>query len=155
MYVGGERVELPKQIQYAEQPEWLDRDGDPLWLDAKQLEEAAKSRKSEFVYLFLREQEVSAVEDVLLREVALGGPHTAQRTRLIQRFVRAIVDANNCQTALRAVDTQWAKLGLDFDPNPCNFARRQRCRSSSCSSRSTRARAIRRCRAAISAPTIR
>jgi hypothetical protein len=116
MYVGGERVELPKQIQYAEQPEWLDRAGDPLWIDPKELEKAARSDKSEFVYLFLREQEVCAVEDVPLREVALGGPDTGQRTRLIQRFVRAVVQANNCQTALRAIEEQWAKLGLGFDP---------------------------------------
>ena len=116
MYVGGERVELPERIQYAEQPEWLDRAGDPLWIDPKELEKVARSGKSEFVYLFLREQEVCAVEDVPLREVALGGPDTGQRTRLIQRFVRAAVEANNCQTGLRAIEEQWAKLGLSFEP---------------------------------------
>src|SRR5436305_7570993 len=31
MYVGGERVTWPAGLSYSSQPEWLDRDLDPLW----------------------------------------------------------------------------------------------------------------------------
>lgn len=110
MYVGGERVELPEAVEYAKQSEWLDSAGDPLWIDQKGMKLG-----TEFVYLLLREQEVGAVEDVPLREVALGGPDTAQRTRLTQRFVRAGVEAKDCETALTAVEKQWQQLGLQFD----------------------------------------
>src|SRR2546425_4221453 len=95
MYVGGLRVALPNQVDYAHQSEWLDQKGDPLWIDQQKVGLV----KSEFVYLFLREQEVGAVEDVPLREVALGGPDSAQRTRLIQRFARLPVEADQCAPA--------------------------------------------------------
>src|SRR6266446_9388352 len=98
MYVGGLRLTLANQVDYAQQKEWLDQKGDPLWIDPQTTGRAT----SELVYLFLREQEVSAVEDVPLREVALGGPDTGQRTRLIQRFVRLPVDADWCAAAISA-----------------------------------------------------
>lgn len=111
MYVGGERVTLSPAVKYSTQPEWLDRAGDPLWADPPQATSA-----SEFVYLFLREQEVGAVEDTALREVALGGPDTAQRKRPIQRIVRLPVDADTCVTALQAAQAAWAAAGANFDP---------------------------------------
>jgi hypothetical protein len=111
MYVGGLRVALPAQVQYAQQSEWLDHVGDPLWIDPKNVD----AGQSEFVYLFLREQEVSAVEDVPLREVALGGPDSGQRTRLIQRLVRTSVNATKCAPALKSAREKWSALGLEFD----------------------------------------
>jgi hypothetical protein len=110
MYVGGERVTLPAAVKYTTQTEWLDRAGDPLWASPPQAASA-----TEFIYLFLREQEVSAVEDTALREVALGGPDTAQRKRLLQRIVRLPVNADTCVTALQAAQAAWSAAGANFD----------------------------------------
>ena len=81
MYVGGLRVTQDAAVEATAQSEWLDTNGDPLWADP-----ATDAKADEFVYLFLREQEVCAVEDQPLLEVALGGPDTAARTRLVQRL---------------------------------------------------------------------
>src|SRR5215471_10493901 len=110
MYVGGLRVSATGKIDYAKQPEWLDFSDDPLWA------EYSEKSSREFVYLFLREQEVGAVEDQPLREVALGGPDTAQRTRLVQRIVSQGVETDQCSTALESAQKKWAELGLVFDP---------------------------------------
>src|SRR5262249_51214485 len=111
MYVGGVRVALSQPVAYGKQAEWLDHVGDHLWLDPKTID----GTSAEFVYLLLREQEVSAVEDVPLREVALGGPDTAQRTRLIQRIVRLEVKADQCAPALALAEKAWSGLGVAFD----------------------------------------
>lgn len=79
MYVGGVRLTLDAPIQYSQQPDWVDHFADPDWVMPTSENPAA----NEFVYLFVREQEISAVEDSVLRDVALGGPDTAQRTRMI------------------------------------------------------------------------
>ena len=110
MYVGGERVSLSSDVTYSAQPEWLDNSGDPLWL-------AANNAAKEFVYLLLREQEVSAVEDTALREVALGGPDTAQRKRLLQRIVRLPVTGDTCASSLQTAQTAWSAAGVNFDLN--------------------------------------
>jgi hypothetical protein len=110
MYVGGLRVELSQACTYFTQPEWLDHAGDPLWAATD-----AAGHGPEFVYLLLREQEVSAVEDTVLREVALGGPDTAQRKRLIQRVVRLRVNTDKCATALNIAKKRWTQLGVAFD----------------------------------------
>src|ERR1700752_895019 len=109
MYVGGECVSLPADTTYLKQrdAEWLDTTSDPLWVEG--------GTDSEFIYLFLREQEVSAVEDTALREVALGGPDTAQRKRLIQRVARMPVKDTTCATALESARTAWASVGANFD----------------------------------------
>jgi hypothetical protein len=74
------------------------------------------SQRNEFIYLLLREQEVSAVEDLPLQEVALGGPDSAQRSRLIQRIVRLAVDGTNCATALEEAKRIWIAQGVIFQP---------------------------------------
>lgn len=74
MYVGGMRAFSTKPIEYSNQLDWLDRVGDPNWVDPANLKKAPSAR--ELVYLLLREQEVSAVEDSALLEKALGGPDT-------------------------------------------------------------------------------
>ena len=114
MYVGGMRVSLDNPVQYSQQLEWIDHQQDPAWLNPLDLGKA--KTRCEFIYLYLCEQEVSAVEDSVLREVALGGPDTAQRTRLVQRIVRVGTQAEVCSTALAQAVEQWAAKGLDFDP---------------------------------------
>lgn len=110
MYVGGMRAVLPNTIQYSEQSDWLDWNGDPEWVDP-----STPKNTPEFIYLLLREQEISAVEDSTLREPALGGPDTTQRTRLIQRIVRLNTEGKTCETALDLAQKQWLERGLRFD----------------------------------------
>ena len=97
MYVGGERVTLPAPAFYFQQPDWIDGP-DPI---------LPTPPKQEFVYLALREQEVSAVEDADLREVALGGPDTAQRTQILQRVRRVATGGADCPTALAELEAAW------------------------------------------------
>jgi hypothetical protein len=113
MYVGGMRVTLPDTLQYSKQTDWIDHTNDPMWVAPDK--ETGEPR--DYVYLFLREQEVSAVEDTALREVALGGPDTAQRLRLIQRIVRLGTTARECDDALAEAEKHWAEDGLIFDPS--------------------------------------
>src|SRR5262249_4005193 len=76
MYLGGERVVSPSgpaslaPYTYFNQPDWVT----PGAFNADSLRE--------LVYLNVVEQEVSAVEDPDLFEVALGGPDTTQRLKL-------------------------------------------------------------------------
>jgi hypothetical protein len=113
MYVGGERVELGETLWYSAQSEWLDHDGDPDWVDPGSA--ASSDRANELVYLWLEEHEVGAVEDRALLEVALGGPDTAQRTRLLQRIKRLGTDADTCADAMDDAATAWADEGLQRD----------------------------------------
>ena len=103
MYVGGERVFLPAPITYFQQADWLNGPTPP----------APNPPKNEFIYLSLREQEVSAVEDADLIEPALGGPDTAQRTRLVQRIVRLPCSGTDCPSALADAEKLWAAQGPD------------------------------------------
>ncbi|MGH7841786.1 MAG: DUF6519 domain-containing protein [Candidatus Binataceae bacterium] len=113
MYVGGIRLTMDGPVQYTNQPDWLDHFADPDWV----MPTSDKPAVNEFIYLFVREQEVSAVEDSALRDVALGGPDTAQRTRMIQRIVRLAVDSSDCAGGLAAAEKKkWAQKGLVFDP---------------------------------------
>lgn len=113
MYVGGMRLFLANPLQYSQQADWVDYLHDPDWVEPSSLGET-KSRR-EFIYLYLREQEVSAVEDSVLREVALGGPDTAQRLRLIQHIQRVSTDKRDCAGALAEAKEKWAGKGLNFD----------------------------------------
>jgi len=121
LYVGGERVYLPQSLLYSQQNqlpkptappravEWLDAATDPDWVP---LPTSVGNQLPEFVYLQLREQEVSAVEDSDLKDVALGGPDTAQRTRLVQHIVRQL--GATCATGAEAL---WVTEGLTFNPS--------------------------------------
>jgi hypothetical protein len=129
MYVGGERVSLPnpaettppgQELLYSQQnqpvppgspprpAEWLDAAIDPDFVPVPQ-----NTPSPEFIYLQLREQEISAVEDSDLKDVALGGPDTAQRTRLIQHIVRR--PGGTCAAGLRLAGLSWAREGLTFN----------------------------------------
>lgn len=113
MYVGGNRVVLPTEVKYSNQSEWLDRVEDPDWVDPSILNTPPPQK--EFIYLLLREQEVSAVEDSALRDSALGGPDTTQRTRLVQRIVRSQTEEDTCAIALGSARKHWLTNGLTLD----------------------------------------
>lgn len=112
MYVGGVRVELTSAVSYGNQPDWLDGPVPPLHdIDVDE------KGGAELVLLVLQEQEVSAVEDTELREGALGGPDTAQRTRILQRFERfAARRADTCEAAVTSAERSFAAIrGYRFD----------------------------------------
>lgn len=131
MYVGGVRVQLDEATQYSGpapysgQMEWRDYVNDPDWVN---LPDSAPPR--EFIYLSLREQEVTAVEDAALREAALGGPDTAARTRLIQHIVRSQVDGMDCEHGLATQRGKWNSRGLDFDDETMRLLSQARLRVS-------------------------
>jgi hypothetical protein len=115
LYVGGMRVTLQAPILYSNQPDWP-----PNLPNSPSM---PSSPTAEIVYLQLIEQEVSAWEDAPLREVALGGPDTAQRTRLLQHIVRFSVTPPtspallSCATAEPQLITSLGTQGLTFDSN--------------------------------------
>ncbi|HEX6201883.1 MAG TPA: DUF6519 domain-containing protein [Thermoanaerobaculia bacterium] len=82
-----------------------------------------------FVYLDVWQRHVTALEDPAIREVALGGPDTATRTRTTcqVKMVR-VPDGSECPDTpaewLAAVAAPDGRLRArtrpaDFDPNPC------------------------------------
>lgn len=112
LYVGGVRVQTGRtRFLSQERREWIERPG-PREQMPKQ-----KAPFREAVFLTVDEQEISAVEDRALREVALGGPDTSARVRMIQRVRRSIVDAEGCQSAFEAVLKKEYATGRAFDPD--------------------------------------
>lgn len=111
LYVGGQRVRAARDVRYADQPDWADHEGDPLWRDP-----AIPGHPHELVYLLAREQEVSAVEDPVLRDVALGGPDTTQRLRILPRVVRHATTAETWEDAWgQLIEEQWRPSGFSVD----------------------------------------
>src|SRR5258708_13854363 len=106
MYVGGLRVELDADITYSTQPDWLDHGPD----------QGSPGKTNEFVVLTLRDTDVTAVEDPVLYEVALGGPDTSGRTRLLQRVTRSSTNAGSCSAALSKAQPAWTPDRLPLDP---------------------------------------
>ena len=114
MYVGGERMALASALDYASQSDWVDSAGDPLWVAPA----VPNGGSNEVVYLLLREQEVSAVEDPALIDIALGGPDTAARQRILQRVVRQPTTQTSETSPLQdpSLLSNLASLGLSVDP---------------------------------------
>jgi hypothetical protein len=84
LYLGGWNVVQDEMtLTYGEQADWADGPV-PALAEFSQLPPV-----HEGIYLRLREQEVSAVEDPALLDPALGGPDSAQRMRLVRRVGRA------------------------------------------------------------------
>ncbi|HEY3551219.1 MAG TPA: DUF6519 domain-containing protein [Gaiellaceae bacterium] len=110
MYVGGERMVLDADLDYADQPDWIDTAGDSMWV------ESGVPEGDEAVWLYLREQEVGAVEDPVLLDVALGGPDTSERLRIVQRVVRSATGETSCAGALGDLEKSWEENGFTFDP---------------------------------------
>jgi hypothetical protein len=114
MYVGGERVVFPARnagrlitYSYSDQPDVIARERQLFRLPPQQ----------EVVYLHLAEQEVSATEDPDLLDVALGGPDTTQRLRLMRTVRRHDVKRADCAAAWAAATADWQSgQGLVFDP---------------------------------------
>ncbi|HEY4330245.1 MAG TPA: DUF6519 domain-containing protein, partial [Phycisphaerae bacterium] len=112
MYVGGQRAVFPigdigqsaPAYSYSNQPNWLHPDPPPTPLT------------QEAVFLHLFEQEVSAVEDPDLLDVALGGPDTTARLQLLQRVKRLAVTSADCSAARAQVQAALLAKGLIFDP---------------------------------------
>jgi hypothetical protein len=115
IYVGGMRVFSGDAVDYEKQKDWLDFEGDPDWVDPEQLAKTPPTH--ELIYLLLREQEVSAVEDSALLEKALGGADTTNRLRLIQRIVRLSTTNTTCDSAWQIIEKLWFERGLFFDPS--------------------------------------
>jgi hypothetical protein len=112
LYLGGQRLRLEQAIAYSHQPEWLNAATDPLYTPPAVPEGDA----FELVYLLAGEQEVSAVEDPTLADVALGGPDTAQRLRIVQRVVRTPSKSSARASAWSELESSWASEGYGFDP---------------------------------------
>lgn len=106
MYVGGIRHELFKDLTYMGQKEFD-------WVNGPVPE---SSNGIDHVSLYIREQEVSAVEDGDLKEVALGGPDTGQRKRHLQRVLCTSVKASDCEKAWDEVLQTLSKKGYGFNP---------------------------------------
>lgn len=104
LFVGGQRLSVTQPISYFQQPDWSDGP-DPV-----------TNTPRELVYLQVNEEEISAVEDPDLREVALGGPDTAQRVRLLQRVRRFAVNSTTGAAAFTELTNAWSAQGLNFDP---------------------------------------
>lgn len=102
MYVGGIRATLPAPAKYLNQPDWIDP--------------TPAQGTRELIVLRLEEREISATEDSTLREVALGGPDTSQRTRILQRIMRFPAGGGTCVDALAQQVKQWADEGWSYNP---------------------------------------
>ncbi|HEX2039846.1 MAG TPA: DUF6519 domain-containing protein, partial [Acidimicrobiales bacterium] len=111
-YVGGLR-HVTEGIVYGDQEEWLDRSDDPDWTEP----DGRGVHGNALVWWWGREHEVGATEDPTLREVALGGPDTSQRERVVQRVKLFATEADDCSTALDKLADAWAEQGLWFDPD--------------------------------------
>ena len=114
-YVGGARVELDADAPIGAQPDWRDFPAEPAAAD-QPAPSAPPQTGNELVYLLLREQEVSAVEDSALREIALGGPDTGQRTRILQRVLRHPTTADTWADGWADAGKSWAANGYALDP---------------------------------------
>lgn len=113
LYLGGERLDLDQPVSYSAQPDWLNFSSDPLWVPPAVPD---SDGSSELVYLLAAEQEVSAVEDPALADVALGGPDTMQRLRVMQHFVRTPASSGSCGDAWSGLVGSLGGQGLTFDP---------------------------------------
>ncbi len=103
-YLGGWRLELDAAIDLSKQPDWLDQP--PVEI----------VNGTFLVALLLNEQTVCAVEDQALREVALGGPDTAARARLMQHFLRLPLRGRTCAAGAALIDQMLAADGVTLDP---------------------------------------
>jgi hypothetical protein len=115
LYLGGLRLDLDEPVTYSAQPDWLDHSTDPLWENPAAAVPPPTPTSFELVYLLASEQEVSAVEDPALADVALGGPDTMQRQRILQHFVRQPSPSGTCYGAWNAFTSSLAGSGVGFD----------------------------------------
>ncbi len=98
-YVGGRRVRWPAGQSYRFQDSFF---GPPVVT-------APAGDRNDLVWVEVTEEPVTAVEDAELREVALGGPDTAARTRLVARVLVETDTEQDCERAFEAT------VGADVD----------------------------------------
>jgi Family of unknown function (DUF6519) len=105
-YLGGNRLTLENTEAFQVQSDWLNMgDADkPL---------APGGARFDLVYLECWHQALSAVEDSELFEVALGGPDTSQRMKLMRR-VHVFADSGSpdCQQPWATLTGVWSAGGL-------------------------------------------
>jgi hypothetical protein len=121
VYVGGLRVEQEDPaLLYSKQHEGLE--GPAL---ERALPRAEEEHPHGVAHLYLREQEVSATEDTTLLDVALGGPDTAQRVRLVRKVVVSRASSPHLD-AVGEVLHHLGKSGYVLDPNDLRLGRTAR-----------------------------
>jgi hypothetical protein len=115
LYLGGERLDLDGPVVYSAQPDWLDHSTDPLWVPPAVPAPDPAGTGYELIYLLASEQEVSAVEDPALADVALGGPDTMARQRILQHFVRQPSTSASSYESWNALTNSLGSAGQRFD----------------------------------------
>jgi hypothetical protein len=92
-YVGGILAENEAKCLYSEQPDY------PLPPDDLLLKEMSDPTGTSFwLYLDVWERHITPIEDASIREVALGGPHTCTRSKVVwQVKAKAISAADDAQ----------------------------------------------------------
>ncbi len=104
-YLGGWRLSLVHDVTIGAQPDWLDRPAP-----------SENQGGNSVVSLLLTEQSVGAVEDPALREVALGGPDSAARLRLMQHILVLPMDGATCADGAARAASALAADGVSLDP---------------------------------------
>jgi Family of unknown function (DUF6519) len=103
-YLGGWRLELDTPVNVASQPDWLDQP-------------TPQTASTMLIALLVTEQSVCAVEDQALREVALGGPDSAARGRLMQHFLQIPMNGNTCAEGATTVSQILGADGCSLGPD--------------------------------------
>lgn len=96
-YVDGILVENDTDCLYSAQPDWPLPADDPLAAELK-----APTGKIFWLYLDVWERLITSVEDPSLREVALGGPDTAARAKVVWQVKALPVDTKEWTELNRA-----------------------------------------------------
>lgn len=105
-YLGGNRLTLENTEKFQVQSDWLN-------MDVADMPPAPAGARFDLVYLECWQQAVSAVEDSELFEVALGGPDTGTRMKLMRRVhVFAEAGAPDCEQPWATLTGLWAARGL-------------------------------------------
>ena len=108
LYLGGLRLEQDQPETFQLQLDWLQWPGQPPLGPP-----APGTTRFDLVYVEAWQQPVAAVEDSELFEVALGGPDTSVRMRLMRRVhVHRDIEAPDCVRAWRILLTGWANNRL-------------------------------------------
>jgi hypothetical protein len=116
MYVGGIRNTLEQATSYGSQPDWIDTATPQPWTNDLWRPPNTLGGSPSNAVLVLREQEIVAVEDPALREVALGGPDSAARTRILQRVVAIPARTGTCAAAAADFPGFWSGVGRIYEP---------------------------------------
>jgi hypothetical protein len=126
MYTGGVRTTLEQPVHYSAQKDWLDIAQPQPWADDLWRPPGQLSQGNSHAMLLLEEREITAVEDPALREVALGGPDSMARTRILQRVIAPPNDGATCASGAAAMANFWSDHGLIYDAKTASLTPRAR-----------------------------